>query len=238
MTAPRPEPASAPGTPAAETSPRPGADRPGLPPVAGGGPWIAVREVMNEPGPSLSASASVWTAVDALLRGGHDRVWLTDPQGKLAGQVTAAALLYAEIRGVPGERPVATLSDPVAPLGINADAATAVVRLGHGRESRIPITRAGVLVGELGRNDVLELVNGVRRIAGAANVPLPEWDAADTPAADRPAIDGSAFDSRTAADGRAAELPAADPPAAGPGAPRFLSRPSGRPVSRAARGRD
>ncbi len=148
-------------------------------PLSNGVPWIAVDEVMSPPGATLSAGATVWTAIEVLLREDVDRVWLTAPDGRLAGEVTNAALLRAEIRGVPGERPVAAVSDPVAPLDASSDAAAAVVRLGRGVEARVPVTRGGALVGELTRNDVLSLVHGVRRVAGVAGVPTPAAETAE-----------------------------------------------------------
>ena len=162
-----------------------------------GGPWIAVREVMSPPGATLPAGAPLSAAIAEVLRAGTDRVWLTAPDGRLAGELTDAALLRAELRGVPGERPAGSLSDPVAPLDGGADAADAVVRLGRGGEARAPVVEHGVLIGELTRADVLGLVHGVRRVAGAAGVPLP----------------------------RPTARAAAPAPHAGPAAPRFLSRP-------------
>ncbi|QDT13982.1 CBS domain-containing protein [Alienimonas californiensis] len=149
-----------------------------------GAPWISVREVMSPPGPTLSAGTSLSLAVHAVLRENVDRIWLTTPDGRLAGQATNEALLRAELRGVPGERPLSALSEPVAPLDESSDAAAAVVRLGRGGETRLPVTRAGVLIGELTRNDVLALVHGVRRIASAAGVqPTPRPQTAAAPAA-------------------------------------------------------
>ena len=162
-------------------------------------PWIAVREVMSPPGTTLPLAAPVSEAVAALLNGGSDRLWLTDPQGRLVGEVTDAALLRAEVRGVPGERPIASLADPVEPADGTADAAEAVVRLGRGGEVRVPVTEGGVLIGELTRADALGLVHGIRRVAGAAAIPLPV-------AEDRPAESIGSV---------------------GPAAPRFLSRRAG-----------
>ena len=143
-------------------------------------PWIAVREVMSPPGATLPLAAPVSEAVAALLRGASDRLWLTDPRGELAGAVTDAALLRAEVRGVPGERPIASLADPVEPVDGREDAADAVVRLGRGGEVRVPVVENGVLVGELTRADALGLVHGIRRVAGAAAIPLPVADGAST----------------------------------------------------------
>ncbi|MFH5805698.1 CBS domain-containing protein [Alienimonas sp. DA493] len=172
-----------------------------------GDPWISVREVMSPAGPTLSAGASLANAVDAVLRENVDRIWLTAPDGRLAGQATNEALLRAELRGVPGERPLSALSEPVAPLDESSDAAAAVVRLGRDGETRLPVTQNGELIGELTRNDVLALVHGVRRIAAAAGVaPTPRPQTADAPAA------------------APVEKPAES---VGPAAPRFLSRRAG-----------
>ncbi|NNJ26072.1 cyclic nucleotide-binding/CBS domain-containing protein [Alienimonas chondri] len=137
-----------------------------------GDPWISVREVMSPPGPTLSAGASLWNAVDAALREGVDRIWVTDPDGRLAGEVTNATLLRQEVCRAPGERLLASLSTPVTPVDEFSDAGAAVVRLGRGQASRLPVTRDGILVGELTRNDALSLVNGIRRIANAVQVQL------------------------------------------------------------------
>ena len=158
-------------------------------------PWIAVREVMSPPAASLPADAPLGVAVAEVLRTRTDRLWVTAPAGGVIGVLTDAALVRAEVRGVPAATPAGDLAAPVTPLHAAADAAAAVHRLGERGEPRVPVVDAGRLVGELTRADVLGLVHSVRRVAAIS-----------------------------AANPDAAPPTAAPAERRGPAAPRFLSR--------------
>jgi len=121
---------------------------------------ITVNDLMTSPAVSINRSATIGEALTLLCRENADELYVTASDGRLLGAVPDYELLKAQFNGMSATESVETLMTARVPT-ISAESifTESVPQFRTGRCRRIAVLRDGRLVGQVGRRDVMRLLN-------------------------------------------------------------------------------
>jgi CBS domain-containing protein len=126
---------------------------------------MTVADLMSETPVTVGPDCSADEALDTLFEYEAPELYVVDASGRLLGVVPDYEMLKTQLSGEAREARVESLMSRAVPVfKPDTDAAEVARFFRDSRYSRIPVVRAGKLVGIVTRSDILRLMAVLRRI--------------------------------------------------------------------------
>src|SRR5687768_16626414 len=122
---------------------------------------VTVRDLMHPEPPTVGRHSTVDDALDVLLQGQVSEVYVVDGGHRLLGVVPDYEILKARLSHADGSNPVETLMTRCcATTHPDVDVSVIATTFRECRYHRLAVVEDGILVGQIGRTDILRMIAG------------------------------------------------------------------------------